>query len=140
MSYNPPTGGSMPFGPISYHMSYTLVALTNSAGGPIRLRLTLHGELYSDIAAKAANMKGPVKEEIEAALKEVLGDLVTLEKGYEPILDYDIHTHGKAATFETTLREIRTALVTLIEQYNLCSKEDIEGAAMPSPAIRRRGE
>ena len=140
MSYNPPTGGSMPFGPISYHMSYTLVALTNSAGGPIRLRLTLHGELYSDIAAKAATMKGAAKEEIEAALKAELEKLEYLEKNYEPILDYDIHTHGKAAAFDTSLREIRTALVTLIERYNLCSKEDIEGAAMPSPAIRRRAE
>lgn len=139
MSYNN-RPDSMLFGPISYHMSYTLVALTNSAGGSIRLRLTLIGELYSDIAAKAATLKGSAKEDIEEVLKEVLTELETLEDGYEPILDYNIHTYGKAAVFDTTMRNIRTALVTLIEKHNLCSKEDIEGAAMPSPAIRRRGE
>ena len=139
MSYNN-RSDSMVFGPISYHMSYTLVALTNSAGGSIRLRLTLIGELYSDIAAKAATLKGAAKDEIEEVLKEVLDDLEFLEGNYEPILDYNIHTYGKAAEFDTTMRNIRTALVTLIEKHNLCSKEDIEGAAMPSPAIRRRGE
>lgn len=139
MSYNP-RSDSMPFGPISYHMSYTLLALTNSAGGTIRLRLTLLGELYSDIAAKAATLKGTARDEIEATLKEVLNDLETLEVGYEPILDYNIHSYGKAAVFDTTMRDIRTQLVTLIEKHNLCSKEDIEGAAMSSPAARRRGE
>ena len=48
----------MPLGPICYHMSYTLLALTNAAGGPIRMRLTLLGELLSDVAAKASALKG----------------------------------------------------------------------------------
>lgn len=139
MSYNQ-SPDSMPFGPISFHMSYTLVALTNSAGGPIRLRLTLLGELYSDIVAKAATLQGTAKDEIQETLKEALDDLEYLEANYEPILDYNIHTYEKAADFDTAMRNIRTTLVTLIEQYNLCSKEDIEGAAMPSPAIRRQGK
>lgn len=130
----------MPLGPISYHMSYTLLALTNAAGGPIRMRLTLLGELLSDVAAKASALKGPAHDELTTALEEVERDLEFLERQYEPILDYNIHTYGKSGEYDVAMREIRTTLAGLIEQYNLCSKEDIEGAAMPSPAIRRRGE
>lgn len=131
---------SMPLGPISYHMSYTLLALTNAAGGPIRMRLTLLGELLSDVAAKASALKGTAHDELTTALEEVERDLEFLERQYEPILDYNIHTYGKSGEYDVAMREIRTTLAGLIEQYNLCSKEDIEGAAMPSPAIRRRGE
>lgn len=130
----------MPLGPISYHMSYTLLALTNAAGGPIRMRLTLLGELLSDVAAKASALKGTAHDELTTALEEVERDLEFLERQYEPILDYNIHTYGKSGEYDVAMREIRTTLAGLIEQYNLCSKEDIEGAAMPSPAIRRRGE
>lgn len=130
----------MPLGPISYHMSYTLIALTNAAGGPIRMRLTLLGELLSDVAAKASGMKGAQKDELAAALEEVQADLEFLERQYEPILDYNIHTYGKSGEFDVAMRDIRTTLASLIERYNLCSREDIEGAAMPSPAARRRGE
>ncbi len=130
----------MPMGPISYHMSYTLLAMTNAAGGPIRMRLTLLGELLSDVAAKASALKGTAHDELTAALDEVERDLEFLERQYEPILDYNIHTYGKSGEYDVAMREIRTTLAGLIEQYNLCSKEDIEGAAMPSPAIRRRGE
>lgn len=133
-------GDSMPLGPISYHMSYTLLALTNAAGGPIRMRLTLLGELLSDVAAKASALKGTAHDELTTALEEVERDLEFLERQYEPILDYNIHTYGKSGEYDVAMREIRTTLAGLIEQYNLCSKEDIEGAAMPSPAIRRRGE
>jgi hypothetical protein len=133
-------GDSMPLGPISYHMSYTLLALTNAAGGPIRMRLTLLGELLSDVAAKTAGLKGTAREELTAALREIETDLEFLEREYEPILDYNIHTYGKSGEFDVAMRSIRTSLASLIEQYNLCSKEDIEGAAMPSPAARRRGE
>ena len=130
----------MPMGPISYHMSYTLLAMTNAAGGPIRMRLTLLGELLSDVAAKASALKGTAHDELTTALEEVERDLEFLERQYEPILDYNIHTYGKSGEYDVAMREIRTTLAGLIEQYNLCSKEDIEGAAMPSPAIRRRGE
>ncbi|MFA7121971.1 MAG: hypothetical protein WC277_10875 [Bacilli bacterium] len=130
----------MPMGPISYHMSYTLLAMTNAAGGPIRMRLTLLGELLSDVAAKASALKGTAHDELTTALEEVEKDLEFLERQYEPILDYNIHTYGKSGEYDVAMREIRTTLAGLIEQYNLCSKEDIEGAAMPSPAIRRRGE
>jgi len=130
----------MPMGPISYHMSYTLLAMTNAAGGPIRMRLTLLGELLSDVAAKASALKGTTHGELTAALEEVEKDLEFLERQYEPILDYNIHTYGKSGEYDVAMREIRTTLAGLIEQYNLCSKEDIEGASMPSPAIRRRGE
>ena len=130
----------MPLGPISYHMSYTLLAMTNAAGGPIRMRLTLLGELLSDVAAKASALKDTAHDELTAALEEVERDLEFLERQYEPILDYNIHTYGKSGEYDVAMREIRTTLAGLIEQYNLCSKEDIEGAAMPSPAIRRRGE
>jgi hypothetical protein len=133
-------GDSMPLGPISYHMSYTLLAMTNAAGGPIRMRLTLLGELLSDVAAKASALKGTAHDKLTAALEEVEKDLEFLERQYEPILDYNIHTYGKSGEYDVAMREIRTTLAGLIEQYNLCSKEDIEGAAMPSPAIRRRGE
>jgi len=138
MRYN--AGDSMPLGPISYHMSYTLLALTNAAGGPIRMRLTLLGELLSDVEAKAAGMKGAQKDELTGALMEVKNDLEFLERQYEPILDYNIHTYGKSGEFDVAMRGIRTTLASLIESYNLCSREDIEGAAMPSPAIRRRAE
>ena len=138
MRYN--AGDSMPLGPISYHMSYTLLAMTNAAGGPIRMRLTLLGELLSDVAAKASALKGTAHDELTTALEEVERDLEFLERQYEPILDYNIHTYGKSGEYDVAMREIRTTLAGLIEQYNLCSKEDIEGAAMPSPAIRRRGE
>jgi hypothetical protein len=131
----------MPLGPISYHMSYTLIALTNAAGGPIRLRLTLLGELLSDVAAKTSGMKGAARDELAAALEDVETDLKFLERAYEPILDYNIHTFGKSGEFDVAMREIRTTLASLIERYSLCSREDIEGAAMPSPAAaRRRGE
>lgn len=131
----------MPMGPISYHMSYTLLAMTNAAGGPIRMRLTLLGELLSDITAKAAGMKaGTARDELTAALQRPARDLEYLERQYEPILDYNIHTYGKSGEFDVAMRDIRTTLAGLIERYNLCSREDIEGAAMPSPAIRRRGE
>lgn len=133
-------GDSMPLGPISYHMSYTLLALTNAAGGPIRMRLTLLGELLSDVEAKAAGMKGGQKDELIGKLGEVKNDLEYLERQYEPILDYNVHTYGKSGEFDVAMREIRTTLASLIESYNLCSREDIEGAAMPSPAARRRGE
>jgi len=130
----------MPMGPISYHMSYTLLAMTNAAGGPIRMRLTLLGELLSDVAAKASALKGTAHDELTTALEEIERDLEFLERQYEPILDYNIHTYGKSGEYDVAMREIRTTLAGLIEQYNLCSKEDIEGAAMPAPAIRRRGE
>lgn len=130
----------MPLGPISYHMSYTLLALTNAAGGPIRMRLTLLGELLSDVAAKTSGMKGAARDELTAALEDVEMDLKFLERAYEPILDYNIHTFGKSGEFDVAMREIRTTLASLIERYSLCSREDIEGAAMPSPAARRRGE
>ncbi|MFA5408790.1 MAG: hypothetical protein WC343_08490, partial [Bacilli bacterium] len=115
----------MPMGPISYHMSYTLLAMTNAAGGPIRMRLTLLGELLSDVAAKASALKGTAHDELTAALEEVERDLEFLERQYEPILDYNIHTYGKSGEYDVAMREIRTTLAGLIEQYNLCSKEDI---------------
>jgi hypothetical protein len=134
MAYSP----KYPLSPISYHIAIVMLSLTRSAGAPVRLRLNLIDELWSDISAKIDSIKSDSdRAEVSATLDDLKEKIVYLRSNYEPVIDVSPYTYGKMAEFEKAMSEIRTRLVSLIEKHGLVDKADMAEATMTSPIQRK---
>jgi len=122
-------------------MAYTLIAMVNNAGGSLRQRLNLADEIYGDICARMEIKRREQKElkntgnrnEMEEELKAINEAILFLRSNYEPALDLNIYTYGKAGAYESAISEILRTEKMFIERWQLLSKDDFQALPWPSP-------
>ena len=127
--------------PLTYHMAYTLISTVNHAGGTLRQRLNLVDEIFGDICARMEAKKKEIpelknkdtRERLEQDLKGIGEAIQFLRLNYEPALDLNIFTYGKAGAFEEAISAILREEKVFIERWALLTKDDFQALKWPSP-------
>lgn len=127
--------------PLSYHMAYTLISTVINAGGSLRQRLNLVDEIYGDICARMESKRKERKElknadnraDLDIRLQAIGEAIQFLRLNYEPALDLNIFTYGKAGAFESAISEILRTEKMFIERWGLLTKDDFQALPWSSP-------
>lgn len=127
--------------PLSYHMAYTLISTVNNAGGSLRQRLNLVDEIYGDICARMEIKRKDLKElknadnraAVDEGLQAINEAIQFLRRHYEPALDLNIFTYGKAGAYESAISEILRTEKVFIERWGLLTKDDFQALSWSSP-------
>lgn len=127
--------------PMSYLLSYSLVAYVQAAGQTTKHRLNLAAQIQGTIRAKARAKINSAKDEviIHNDLNLIDEKIEHLRRTYEPYIDIDPYSYDKAGVFEKILDEISEEQKVIIERYKLISKEDIAGMTLKSPIMQQKG-
>lgn len=119
--------------PLSFHMSYVLIALVNNSGNTVYVRMNLLGELIGDISAKIEGKKPKNKEEIIQKLDYNNQLLIGLRDNYSPMIDSNPYYYKQRAGYDQTIMAITTGLKQILEDHELLKREDMEAILMPQP-------